>query len=703
MADADVVIASENAWFTDPHVSVGQVSGIEPASLALRVPLNALALLALAGRSERWDAQRALELGLVTEVVAPERLLERDARGRVGDRQELPRRGARHPRHHPPLRGLGRRPVDGRGMGRGAGALAASRRGRRPARVRRPPRRRLEPVVDFEFGADRRRAARRAAIADRQRDPRRLPRRVHRRPRRPRDRATVLRPARVGAAAHARLAGRVRRARRLGLGPDRRARGDVGAPRAARRAVHGAQLGRPGDHGVRHRRAEGPLPPRHRRRAGDLVPGLQRARRRVRPRVAEHEGDRGRRRLADQRPEDLDVVRAGWRSAACSRRASARASRSTRASRSSSSRWTRRGSPCGRSAAHSARITSTRCSSTTSSSTTAPCSAASGHGWQVIRHALDLRARGHRPVRAVRPPAVRARSGARRRLRRRFPHAVRASWVRALVAVRVARLLAYRVVHLQAEGTPADTAASVRPDRGHPGRPTRRRGAVPGARQWQPARQGERRGAARRHRGPLALRAGGDGRIGHHRDPAHDRRAGQPSGGPDGSRPPRPHRRAGHDRAARLRRPRRRRPRPRAPKPTRPRASARRTRSARSARSTSIRSRTPTRRWPRSRCAARQAGSRCRSRSRHALPRRGHADRARRPPRPARRPRRPARDDDGRRSTSPARVTARASRDRLGSRLAPFAVPGRARRGARRCGGRRCRGRGDGSPGRCPR
>jgi enoyl-CoA hydratase/carnithine racemase len=77
VADADVVIASETAWFTDPHVSVGQVSGIEPASLALRVPLNALALLALAGRIERWDARRALELGLVTEVVPPERVLER--------------------------------------------------------------------------------------------------------------------------------------------------------------------------------------------------------------------------------------------------------------------------------------------------------------------------------------------------------------------------------------------------------------------------------------------------------------------------------------------------------------------------------------------------------------------------------------------------------------------------------------------------
>jgi enoyl-CoA hydratase/carnithine racemase len=77
VADADIVIASEDAWFTDPHVSVGQVSGIEPASLALRVPINALAMLALAGRAVRWDARRAYELGLVTEVLAPDALLDR--------------------------------------------------------------------------------------------------------------------------------------------------------------------------------------------------------------------------------------------------------------------------------------------------------------------------------------------------------------------------------------------------------------------------------------------------------------------------------------------------------------------------------------------------------------------------------------------------------------------------------------------------
>jgi alkylation response protein AidB-like acyl-CoA dehydrogenase len=83
-----------------------------------------------------------------------------------------------------------------------------------------------------------------------------------------------------------------------------------------------------------------------------------------------------------------------------------------------------------------------------------------GHGWQVIRHALTFErvgiARYARCDRLLSALEAHLGSGFDD-----LPHAVRASWVRALVAVRVARLLAYRVVHLQAEGTPADTAASV--------------------------------------------------------------------------------------------------------------------------------------------------------------------------------------------------------------------------------------------------
>jgi enoyl-CoA hydratase/carnithine racemase len=77
VADADIVIASEKAWFTDPHVGVGQVSGIEAPSLGLRVPISMLARMVLLGRHERWDAHQALALGLVTEVLPPDQLLPR--------------------------------------------------------------------------------------------------------------------------------------------------------------------------------------------------------------------------------------------------------------------------------------------------------------------------------------------------------------------------------------------------------------------------------------------------------------------------------------------------------------------------------------------------------------------------------------------------------------------------------------------------
>lgn len=77
VADADIVIAAEGATFLDPHVSVGQVSGIEPPSLALRLPLPVISRMALMGRDERLTARRLYELGLVTELVEEGRLVDR--------------------------------------------------------------------------------------------------------------------------------------------------------------------------------------------------------------------------------------------------------------------------------------------------------------------------------------------------------------------------------------------------------------------------------------------------------------------------------------------------------------------------------------------------------------------------------------------------------------------------------------------------
>jgi len=77
VADADIVIASSSATFTDPHVSIGQVSGIEPSSLVPFVSPKVLGLLAYLGTGIRLDAATALAAGLVSEVVQADDLIGR--------------------------------------------------------------------------------------------------------------------------------------------------------------------------------------------------------------------------------------------------------------------------------------------------------------------------------------------------------------------------------------------------------------------------------------------------------------------------------------------------------------------------------------------------------------------------------------------------------------------------------------------------
>jgi enoyl-CoA hydratase/carnithine racemase len=77
IADSDLIVCAEHATFFDTHVKVGLVAGLEPVGLARRLPLEAVLRMALLGGSERLDARRACELGLVGEVVPPGRLLPR--------------------------------------------------------------------------------------------------------------------------------------------------------------------------------------------------------------------------------------------------------------------------------------------------------------------------------------------------------------------------------------------------------------------------------------------------------------------------------------------------------------------------------------------------------------------------------------------------------------------------------------------------
>ena len=97
VADADIVIAASDAQFFDPHVSVGQVVAIEAIALLRKMPFEAVMRMALVGRYERMNAERAYELG---HDLADRRPARAAARGRAGagrdDRQELAGGDARH-------------------------------------------------------------------------------------------------------------------------------------------------------------------------------------------------------------------------------------------------------------------------------------------------------------------------------------------------------------------------------------------------------------------------------------------------------------------------------------------------------------------------------------------------------------------------------------------------------------------------------
>ncbi len=79
VADADIVLAASDAQFFDPHVSVGQVVSIEAIGLMRKMPVEAVMRMALVGRHERMSAQRAYELGMVSQVVDPPERLRDEA------------------------------------------------------------------------------------------------------------------------------------------------------------------------------------------------------------------------------------------------------------------------------------------------------------------------------------------------------------------------------------------------------------------------------------------------------------------------------------------------------------------------------------------------------------------------------------------------------------------------------------------------
>jgi enoyl-CoA hydratase len=79
IADADIVIAASDAQFFDPHTSIGQVVSIEAIGMMKRIPAEAVMRMAFVGRYERMSAQRAYELGMISQIVDPPERLRDEA------------------------------------------------------------------------------------------------------------------------------------------------------------------------------------------------------------------------------------------------------------------------------------------------------------------------------------------------------------------------------------------------------------------------------------------------------------------------------------------------------------------------------------------------------------------------------------------------------------------------------------------------
>jgi enoyl-CoA hydratase/carnithine racemase len=75
--ESDIVIAADDATFFDPHVTYGMTSSFEPVGLRWRIPLGEVLRWALMGLDERMSVTRALQIGLVAEVVPRAELWDR--------------------------------------------------------------------------------------------------------------------------------------------------------------------------------------------------------------------------------------------------------------------------------------------------------------------------------------------------------------------------------------------------------------------------------------------------------------------------------------------------------------------------------------------------------------------------------------------------------------------------------------------------
>jgi enoyl-CoA hydratase/carnithine racemase len=71
LGESEFVVADPTAVFFDPHTTYGMVSAYESVLMAHRMPYGEVARMMLMGTAERISAQRAHDIGLVSELAPP--------------------------------------------------------------------------------------------------------------------------------------------------------------------------------------------------------------------------------------------------------------------------------------------------------------------------------------------------------------------------------------------------------------------------------------------------------------------------------------------------------------------------------------------------------------------------------------------------------------------------------------------------------
>src|SRR5438445_1206139 len=77
LGEVDIIIAAEHATFFDPHVTYGMAASFESMHMVSKMPLGEVLRMQLLVSHERLSAQRAFQIGLVSDVCPSAELHDR--------------------------------------------------------------------------------------------------------------------------------------------------------------------------------------------------------------------------------------------------------------------------------------------------------------------------------------------------------------------------------------------------------------------------------------------------------------------------------------------------------------------------------------------------------------------------------------------------------------------------------------------------